>query len=112
MSERNALLPCPFCGWESIACIGQEGIAWCQCPKCSCDGPTEETKPNARSTWNHRATSKIAAPEKWLREFIAERRRLSFNLELHAHETAATNFFLDELEKAWRAAEQPSGEGK
>ena len=39
-----------------------------------------------------------------MREFIDERRRLSFNLELHAHETANINLFLDELEKAWRAA--------
>lgn len=36
----------------------------------------------------------------WLLDFIKERRVLSLNPELHAHETASINFFLDELEKA------------
>jgi hypothetical protein len=55
-----------------------------------------------------RASSSRAEVEspQWLRDFIAERRRLSFNLELYAHETANINFFLDELEKAMRASKE------
>jgi hypothetical protein len=49
--------------------------------------------------------TEVESPQ-WLRDFIAERRRLSFNPELYAHETANINFFLDELGKAMRASKE------
>ena len=43
--------------------------------------------------------------DQWLREFIDERRRLVHGcLELRADEVANWEFFLTELEKAWREA--------
>lgn len=55
---QSELKPCPFCGWATGLSVfdGGDQPYWVECPDCCAQGSPEETKAEAITAWNTRAS--------------------------------------------------------
>jgi Lar family restriction alleviation protein len=51
---KTKLLPCPFCGSDSLFIYGNPVDNWITCHNCNANGPTKDTKRKAINAWNRR----------------------------------------------------------